>query len=236
MIWTSDEAYRRGIDVMSEVVEQVPGDAWGRPSPCEGWRALDVLGHVGAATAMGLHILRGEAPDLGFGRQDPPGDAVRADPLLWWTGLAAPAREAVAEIDDLGLERVVDTPMGRRSVRDGLRFPAADLFLHAWDIAAATDVSVSIPDDAVPFVRARRRGSTRGDALAGGVRRRGVRPRRCHCGRPSPRVDRAEPPMGVAHPMNAALVGQPHRRGVRAERLGSTQRARISSSRRFKMT
>ena len=139
MIWTSDEAYRRGIDVMSEVVEQVPGDAWGRPSPCEGWRALDVLGHVGAATAMGLHILRGEAPDLGFGRQDPPGDAVRADPLLWWTGLAAPAREAVAEIDDLGLERVVDTPMGRRSVRDGLRFPAADLFLHAWDIAAATD-------------------------------------------------------------------------------------------------
>ena len=96
----------------------------------------------------------GEAPDLGFGRQDPPGDAVRADPLLWWTGLAAPAREAVAEIDDLGLERVVDTPMGRRSVRDGLRFPAADLFLHAWDIAAATDVSVSIPDDAVPFVRA----------------------------------------------------------------------------------
>ena len=44
--------------------------------------------------------------------------------------------------------------MGRRSVRDGLRFPAADLFLHAWDIAAATDVSVSIPDDAVPFVRA----------------------------------------------------------------------------------
>ena len=154
MIWTSDEAYRRGIDVMSEVVEQVPGDAWGRQSPCEGWRELDVLGHVGAATAMGLHILRGEAPDLGFGRQDPPGDAVRADPLLWWTGLAAPAREAVAEIDDLGLERVVDTPMGRRSVRDVLRFPAADLFLHAWDIAAATDVSVSIPDDAVPFVRA----------------------------------------------------------------------------------
>lgn len=151
MSWSSDEAYLRGIEVMSEVVQQVPSAAWSQPSPCDGWRALDVLGHVGSATDMGVRILRGG--DLHFVRQDPPGDAVEGDPQQWWNELTAPAQDAVASLDEGGLDRLVDTPMGQRSVRDGLRFPAADLFLHAWDIAKATGVSVSIPDEAVPFVR-----------------------------------------------------------------------------------
>ncbi len=33
-------------------------ERWKRPSPCDGWRALDVLGHVGAAVEFGtlLHL------------------------------------------------------------------------------------------------------------------------------------------------------------------------------------
>ncbi len=151
MTWSSDEAYLRGLDVLSDVVQQVTDDAWSRPSPCAGWRALDVLGHVGAATDMGMRIL--QRGDLSFDRQDPPGDAVDGDPAQWWAGLADPARAAVAAVDQADLERSVETPMGRRSVSEGLKFPAADLFLHAWDIAKATGVNVSIPDEAVPFVR-----------------------------------------------------------------------------------
>lgn len=151
MTWSSNDAYLRAIDVMSDVVQQVPRDDWDRPSPCGGWRALDVLGHVGGATDMGVSMLRGR--DRSFEAQDPPGDVVDGDPVLWWAGLADPAREAVGEIDEAGLERVVETPMGPRTVRDGLRFPAADLFLHAWDIAMATGVTVAIPEEAVPFIR-----------------------------------------------------------------------------------
>lgn len=151
MTWPSNIAYLRGLDVMSKVVEQVPDDAWQRPSPCAGWRALDVLGHVGAATNMGIRILRGQ--DMSLDIVEPPGDAVDGDPQEWWAGLAAQAREAVDEIDEAELDRIVDSPVGERTVRQGLSFPAADLFVHAWDIAKATGVTVSIPEEAVPFVR-----------------------------------------------------------------------------------
>lgn len=151
MTWPSNIAYLRGLDVLSKVVEQVPPDAWDRPSPCEGWRALDVLGHVGAATEMGVRILRGQ--DLAFDRIEPPGDAVEGDPRMWWAGLAASAREAVDAIEAVELDRIVDSPMGERTVAEGLRFPAADLFVHAWDIAKATGVTVSIPEEAADFVR-----------------------------------------------------------------------------------
>lgn len=151
MTWSSNIAYLRGLDVLSKVVEQVPTDAWRRPSPCAGWRAIDVLGHVGAATDMGIRILRGQP--MSFDEVDPPGDAVDGEPSRWWAGLASQARQAVEEIDEVDLERIVDSPGGGRSVREGLSFPAADLFVHAWDIARATEVTVAIPEEAVPFVR-----------------------------------------------------------------------------------
>lgn len=151
MAWLSNTAYLRGLDVMSKVVEQIPASAWDRPSPCAGWRALDVLGHVGASTEAGIRILRGQ--DLTFDSVDPPGDGVGDDPAMWWAGLAAQAREAVEAIDDAELDRIVASPVGERTMAEGLRFPAADLFIHAWDIARATGVTVAIPDEAASFVR-----------------------------------------------------------------------------------
>lgn len=152
MTWASDEAYLHGLDVMTKVVEQVPEDAWSQPSPCEGWRALDVLGHVGFATAMGVRILGGG--DMTFEPTDPPGDVIEGDPRLWWSGVASQARAATEALDQADLEKTVDTPMGPRTIDDGIKFPGADLFLHAWDIAQATGVTVAIPDEAVPFIRA----------------------------------------------------------------------------------
>jgi uncharacterized protein (TIGR03086 family) len=44
--------------------------------------------------------------------------------------------------------------MGRRTVREGLSFPAVDLFIHGWDLAIATGQTVVIPDEAIAFTRA----------------------------------------------------------------------------------
>lgn len=99
---------------------------------------------------MGARILRGG--DMAFERHEPPSSSIEGDPLRWWGDLAADAREALAGVDDL--DREVDSPVGRRSIREGLSFPAADLFLHGWDLAVATGQAVTFPDEGVEFVRA----------------------------------------------------------------------------------
>jgi uncharacterized protein (TIGR03086 family) len=146
----SDELFLRGLDLFGSVVARVGGDAWGRPSPCAGWRAVDVLGHVGQAVRFGTRLLAGEAP--AWEPVEPPGAAVDAEPAVWWAELAGPARAAVAGHDP---DRVVETSMGPRTVEEGLLFPAADLFIHAWDLGRAAGVAVTLPDDVIATVRER---------------------------------------------------------------------------------
>jgi len=73
---------------------------------------------------------------------DPPGAVVAGDPGTWWAGLVRPASERVRAAD---LSRVVDSPMGRRTVAEGLRFPALDLFVHGWDLTRVVGADVEIP-------------------------------------------------------------------------------------------
>jgi uncharacterized protein (TIGR03086 family) len=144
------DIYRNGLDFFESIVQGVPGGAWQRPSPCAGWTALDVLGHVGQATSIGAQIVRGET--VVPSEFDPPSTAVDGDPAFWWVQQATPARAVLDEGIDLDL--VVDSPMGRRSVREGLAFPAADLYMHGWDLGAATGNAVEIPDEAIAFINA----------------------------------------------------------------------------------
>ncbi|MFC0316468.1 TIGR03086 family metal-binding protein [Gordonia phosphorivorans] len=147
MTWDALAMYTNGLDFFSDVVDGVADDGWDRASPCAGWTARDVLGHVGAGTRMGIAILSGEAMD--FAHADPPGSVVSGPPAAWWAELAARARTAVATVDDL--DRVVESPAGPRTVRDGLSFPAVDLFLHGWDLAAAGGRSVDLPAEAIAY-------------------------------------------------------------------------------------
>ncbi|NNG97797.1 TIGR03086 family metal-binding protein [Gordonia araii] len=142
------DIYKDGLDFFEEIVQAVPGGAWERPAPCDGWTALDVLGHVGETTRLGARILRGEA--VGPDNFDPPSKAVDGDPAFWWVQQATSARETLAEGVDLDLE--VESPMGRRTIRDGLAFPAADLYLHGWDLGTATGRPVTIPDGVIAFI------------------------------------------------------------------------------------
>jgi uncharacterized protein (TIGR03086 family) len=136
--------FDRGLDAFGGVVGQVAEADWDRPSPCEGWTALDVLGHLGTSVAMGTSLLRGEQPS--WPQVDRPADVVVGDPAEFWNGLAAQAREALVGTD---LDLVMDTPMGPRTVADRLAFPAVDLYVHAWDIGQAVGLPVEIPDDVI---------------------------------------------------------------------------------------
>jgi hypothetical protein len=54
-------------------------------------------------------------------------------------------------VGDADLAAEVDTPIGTRTVAEGLAFPAIDLYVHGWDLARSAGVDVEIPDDVIEF-------------------------------------------------------------------------------------
>jgi uncharacterized protein (TIGR03086 family) len=138
--------YLEGLGVVSGVVESFGPADWEQPSPCAGWRAVDVLGHLGATTGYSIDLLSGRAP--GWVPHDPPGDAVEGDPRGWWRDLAEQARALTVGVDP---QQIVDTPVGPRSISAGLQFPALDLFVHGWDLARSVEQPFEMPAGIIEF-------------------------------------------------------------------------------------
>lgn len=146
MALRSDAAFDTGLDFFGDVVARLGPDDWALASPCQGWSALDVLGHLGTSIDFGISILQGQQPS--WPNASKPGDLVDGDPAAYWARIAERARTALVGAD---LDMVMDTPMGPRSVADRLAFPAIDLYVHGWDIARAAGFDVVIPDDVIEF-------------------------------------------------------------------------------------
>lgn len=142
----SDELFDAGMDFFGSIVARLGPDDWDNPSPNAGWTALDTLGHLGTSMQMGISLLRGEQPT--WPDAERPGDLVEGDPVDWWGDIAG---EATAALEGADLDMVMDTPMGPRTVADRLAFPAIDLYVHGWDIAAAAGVDVEIPEPVIGF-------------------------------------------------------------------------------------
>ena len=134
-----DAVFLRGVSFFDEVLSTIPADSWNAPSPCEGWSARDVVGHVVGTMTKGLAVLTGAEYQSG---PSEPGE--QSDPVTRWPEIRDRLRDAVRTAP---LEREMDSPQGRRSVADGLRFPAADLAVHAWDVAAAAGRHVELPEE-----------------------------------------------------------------------------------------
>lgn len=146
-MWQPDETYRHGLAFFDGVVKGA-GDGWERPSPCQGWTALDVLGHVGAAAEFGTALLTGQQP--AWTPSESPREAVHGEPVAWWDQVSTSISDALVGAD---LAREIDSPRGKRSIGEGLTFPAIDLFVHGWDLAVATGQHVELPGPAIEFAR-----------------------------------------------------------------------------------
>lgn len=149
MVAPPDTVFLDGLDFFTAAVRRLDRTDWPRPSPCADWRAVDVLGHVGAGVRFGTELLGDAHPK--WEPVEPPGAVVAGDPGAWWAGLVRPAAERVRGAD---LSRVVESPMGRRTVAEGLRFPALDLFVHGWDLTRVVGADVEIPAEVIEFARA----------------------------------------------------------------------------------
>lgn len=135
--------YSRLSDAFADLVAQVPEERWASPSPCEGWTARDVVGHVVDTQGMFLGLVGRELGDIPKAADDPAAawDAARAVVLA---DLTDPER-AGAEFDGF---------FGPTTFAQAVdRFIGFDLIVHRWDLARATGLDEAIDPDDVRWAR-----------------------------------------------------------------------------------
>ena len=124
----SGELLDQGLDFFTTIITRLSEDDWERPTPCAGWTARDLLGHLATSIRVGISIMQGRQPTWPDVAR--PGDLVEGDPAEFWRGTVGQAREVLRNAD---LARVMETPLGR-TVADDLSIPVIDLYVHAWDL------------------------------------------------------------------------------------------------------
>jgi uncharacterized protein (TIGR03086 family) len=122
--------YRRVATAFTQRVQAVPTGGWDRPSPCEGWLAKDVVGHLVAWVPAFFADAGGPA----LPAAPPPG----ADPTSAWQALDT-AIQAVLDDPDQASSEVNHPYVGRRRFDEAIgQFVLPDVFIHTWDLARAT--------------------------------------------------------------------------------------------------
>lgn len=146
MVTMSDVAarYRRLADRFTAIADAVPPDAWGRPAPCEGWTARDVVAHVVSTECEFLERFDA-APAVG----------TNDDPVEAW----AVVRTTVLAIleDPERAETPFDGYFGPMTFAAAIdQFYASDLVIHGWDLARATGLTEleTLPDDEITRIHA----------------------------------------------------------------------------------
>lgn len=125
--------YHRTLGLFEVLVAGVPHDAWDAPSPCEGWTARDVAGHVTGGQSLIRSLATGETPpDVA---RDP-ARFVPGDVLMSWR--AARKECAAALTPEALLHPVPFGGLGELPLGDFLGGYILEPLVHAWDLACAT--------------------------------------------------------------------------------------------------
>ncbi|SOE02739.1 TIGR03086 family metal-binding protein [Blastococcus haudaquaticus] len=129
--------YAAADHALTVLLAGVPAAAWSAPSPCEGWSAADVVGHLITTQRefLGTHgVDLGAAPDLA------------PDPAAAWRAHAAAV--AAALTDDAVPDREFEGFFGPTTVgATFLQFYVWDMLVHRWDIARAAGVDAGLTAD-----------------------------------------------------------------------------------------
>jgi uncharacterized protein (TIGR03086 family) len=155
------EQYLRAWRDVLAVADDVDRSAWGRASPCAGWTAGHVAGHLVDAAHQTLALLVGAPPVVPTSEPTALRGLAGDDP-------AARLREAVdpltARVRALDAPAVVATPHGDLPAARFLAVALVEPVVHGWDLAVAGGVPVRMDDDAVASLLTTAR--VMGDGLA----------------------------------------------------------------------
>ena len=133
----NSEKYKRAVAGLDAIVGQIGSDQWGASSPCEGWTAKHVVGHVITGFQMISFGVTGESPDY-----EDPATAAGDDPAAAYTA----ARDvALNALTDEYLESKIPGPMGEMQVDMMLgMFMIGDALIHTWDLARSAGIDVTL--------------------------------------------------------------------------------------------
>ncbi|GAA1263148.1 TIGR03086 family metal-binding protein [Sphaerisporangium rubeum] len=118
----------------------VRADQWDDPTPCSDWTVRDLVNHLVVEQLWVPPLVAGATPAEVGDRFD--GDRLGDDPVASWTRAAADAQAAFAAPGALDGE--VHLSYGTVPCRTYCREMAADLAVHAWDLARALGVDERI--------------------------------------------------------------------------------------------
>ncbi|TYC16609.1 TIGR03086 family protein [Actinomadura syzygii] len=136
------ERFVRALDCFEAVLDAVPADRWFSPSPCEGWSAIDVAGHVTA----GLIVVELRAAGRPLPQDDPDWREVAgADPVASWRATRA---RMTAVLTPEALAQPILLGFGQRvALSEWLDGYPQELLVHSWDLAEATGQQVVFDPD-----------------------------------------------------------------------------------------
>lgn len=129
------ERYRTIARQFTRRAQAVPDGAWDNPTPCAGWVARDVVGHL-VEWLPGFFFERWEI-------EHPPLPSVAADPVGAWRALDGAIQSALDDPAVAGRTR--DTPMGRWTFEQTIdTICTGDVLVHTWDLARATGLDETL--------------------------------------------------------------------------------------------
>ena len=141
---TPSERFRRVAGRFGDRVREVPRDAGSTPTPCSGWVARDVVGHLveWVPAAIGRHGIPFSVPP------------VDDDPAGAWNALAATLQEALDDPETA--QRTVDTgPPGEMTIERAIdMLVTGDVLVHTWDLARACGLDERLDETMVAEVLA----------------------------------------------------------------------------------
>lgn len=131
--------YRQVSSGFGAAVRAVTPDKWEAQSPCDQWKARDVVAHVISGHRRLIAGVRGGEPQP---------LAADEDPRQAWEEASRALDEITGDSDALAKE--VDGPAGKMPVGQIIgRFVTMDLLVHTWDLARAVGADERLDEGAV---------------------------------------------------------------------------------------
>jgi uncharacterized protein (TIGR03086 family) len=137
------ELHAQALDATGRIVAGIPAGRWHADTPCEGWDARALLNHVVSGNLWAAELGAGETIEGVGDRLD--GDMLGADPVGSYATSAKAAAEVFRRPGALDAPCAVSYGPVPGSVYAGHRF--LDVFIHGWDLAAATGQGTTLDPD-----------------------------------------------------------------------------------------
>jgi uncharacterized protein (TIGR03086 family) len=143
------ELHAAALDATGAIVAGIPADRWHAATPCDGWDVRALVNHVVSGNLWAAELAAGRTIEDVGDRLD--GDVLGPDPAGSYPASATAAAEAFRAPGALDAPCAVSYGPVPGAVYAGHRF--IDVFIHGWDLAAATGQDTTLDADLMQACR-----------------------------------------------------------------------------------